>query len=247
MPEVRIEPKRAVCLLSGGMDSAVALAEARAAGFATHALTVSYGQRHRCELEAARRVARALGAVEQRELALDLSALVSSSLTGAGAVPKGRDEAAIAGGGVPSTYVPARNTVLLALALAWAEALGARDLYLGVNAIDYSGYPDCRPEFLRAFEDLARLATAAGTEQGARFRVHAPLLGLTKKNIVSRAAELGVDLGLTHSCYDPLERGGRWLACGNCDACRLRLKGFREAGRVDPVAYAGTGSGTSRA
>lgn len=229
---------RAVCLLSGGMDSAVTLAEARAAGFATHALTLGYGQRHACELAAARRVARALGAVEQRELALDLAALGGSALTGHGAVPKGRDEHAIASGGVPATYVPARNTVFLALALAWAEALGARDLYLGVNAIDYSGYPDCRPEFLRAFEELARLATAAGSEHGARFRIHAPLLALTKRDIVLRAEALGVDLGLTHTCYDPLERDGAWLACGRCDACRLRLKGFREAGRRDPLAYA---------
>ncbi len=232
----------AVCLLSGGMDSAVTLAEARAAGFAVHALTVRYGQRHACELAAARRVARALGAVELRELALDLSAFGGSALTGHGAVPKGRGESEIAGGGVPATYVPARNTVLLALALAWAEALGARELFLGVNAIDYSGYPDCRPEFLRAFEDLARLATAAGSEHGARFRVHAPLLALTKRDIVLRAEALGVDLGLTHSCYDPLERDGEggsaWLACGRCDACCLRLKGFREAGRRDPLAYA---------
>lgn len=226
-----------MCLLSGGMDSAVVLAEARAAGFATHALTVSYGQRHRCELAAARRVARALGAVEQLELVLDLAAFGGSALTGAGDVPKGRDQERIASSGVPPTYVPARNTVLLSLALAWAETLGARDLYLGVNAIDYSGYPDCRPEFLRAFEDLARLATAAGTEHGARFRVHAPLLAMTKRDIVLRAAELGVDLGLTHSCYDPLERDGLVLACGRCDACTLRLKGFREAGRADPIAY----------
>jgi 7-cyano-7-deazaguanine synthase len=220
------------------MDSAVTLAEARAAGFAVHALTVRYGQRHACELEAARRVARALGAVEQREVAVDLAALGGSVLTGGGAVPKGRDEARIASGGVPATYVPARNTVLLALALAWAEALGARDLFLGVNAVDYSGYPDCRPEFLRAFEGLAALATAAGAERGARFRVHAPLLALSKKAIVLRAEELGVDLGLTHTCYDPLLRDGRWLACGVCDACTLRLKGFREAGRRDPLAYA---------
>lgn len=219
------------------MDSAVTLGEARAAGFAVHALTVQYGQRHACELGAARRVARALGAVQQRELALDLGALVDSALTGTGAVPKGRDETELAAGGVPATYVPARNTVLLALALAWAETLGARDLYLGVNAVDYSGYPDCRAEFLRAFEGLAALATAAGTERGARFRVHAPLVAMTKKDIVLRAEALGVDLGLTHSCYDPLERAGGWLACGSCDACSLRLRGFREAGRTDPVAY----------
>jgi 7-cyano-7-deazaguanine synthase len=219
------------------MDSAVALAEARAAGFATCALTVRYGQRHACELAAAERVARALGAIERRVAAVELGALARSALTGTGTVPKDRDEAAI-GAGVPATYVPARNTVLLALALAWAEALGARDLFLGVNAVDYSGYPDCRPEFLRAFEGLAALATAAGTEGGARFRVHAPLLALTKREIVLRAEVLGVDLALTHTCYDPLEREGRWLACGRCDACRLRLKGFREAGRRDPLAYA---------
>jgi 7-cyano-7-deazaguanine synthase len=222
------------------MDSAVTLAEARAAGFAVHALTVRYGQRHACELEAARRVARALGAVEQREIAVDLSALGGSALTGKEPVPKGRDEQRITTGGVPATYVPARNTVLLALALAWAEALGARDLFLGVNTVDYSGYPDCRPEFLRAFEGLAALATAAGTEGGARFRVHAPLVALSKRDIVLRAEELGVDLGLTHSCYDPLLRDGRWLACATCDACTLRLKGFREAGRADPLAYAGS-------
>jgi 7-cyano-7-deazaguanine synthase len=218
------------------MDSAVTLAEARAAGFAAYALTVRYGQRHACELAAARRVARALGALELREVVLE-SGLSGSALTGQGTVPKDRDEARIAASGVPATYVPARNTVLLALALAWAETLGARDLFLGVNAVDYSGYPDCRPEFLRAFEELAHLATAAGTEQDARFRIHAPLIALTKKDIVLRAEALGVDLGLTHTCYDPLERAGRWLACGRCDACTLRLKGFREAGRSDPVEY----------
>lgn len=229
--------RRAVCLLSGGMDSAVTLAEARAAGFAAYALTVKYGQRHACELAAARRVAQALGATEQCELALDLGAFGGSALTGHGTIPKGRDPATITAGGVPATYVPARNTVFLALALAWAETLGARDLFLGINAIDYSGYPDCRPEFLRAFEGLARLATADGTEHGARFRVHAPLLALTKRDIVLRAVELGVDLGLTHTCYDPLEEGGLVLACGDCDACSLRLEGFREAGRRDPIAY----------
>src|SRR5262245_12446167 len=229
---------RAVCLVSGGMDSAVTLAEARAAGFATHALTVRYGQRHACELAAARRVARALGAAQHREIEVGPDAFSGSALTGAGAVPKGRAEAAIASAGVPPTYVPARNTVLLALALAWAETLGARDLFVGVNAIDYSGYPDCRPEFLRAFEELARFATAAGAEHGARFRVHAPLVALTKKDIVLRAEALGVDLALTHTCYDPVETAGKWLACGRCDACRLRLKGFREAGRRDPVGYA---------
>jgi len=229
---------RAVCLVSGGMDSAVSLAEARAGGFETFALSVRYGQRALCELEAAARVARILGAREHRVIELDLSGFRGSALTGAFAVPKGRDEAHIAQAGVPPTYVPARNTLLLALALGWAETLGARDLFLGVNAVDYSGYPDCRPEFLRAFEALAAVATAAGAEQGVRFRVHAPLLRLTKKDIVLRAAELGVDLALTHTCYDPQPSASGWLACGRCDACTLRLKGFREAGRADPVAYA---------
>ena len=228
---------KAVCLVSGGMDSAVSLAEARAAGFETYALSVRYGQRAQCELEAAARVARALGVREHRIVALDLAVLGGSALTGAGEVPKGRGEAEIAAAGVPATYVPARNTLLLTLALGWAETLGARDLFLGVNALDYSGYPDCRPEFLRAFEALAAVATAAGSEHGARFRVHAPLLTLTKKDIVLRAAALGVDLALTHTCYDPLPSTSGWLACGRCDACTLRLKGFREAGRADPVAY----------
>jgi 7-cyano-7-deazaguanine synthase len=219
------------------MDSAVALAEARAAGFAVHALTVDYGQRHAAELAAAERVVRALGAAEPRTVALDLRALGGSALTGDAAVPKDRDEASI-GAGVPPTYVPARNTLLLALALAWAEVLGARDLFIGVNALDYSGYPDCRPEFLRAFEALAEVATAAGAEHGARFRVHAPLVALSKREIVLRAEALGVDLGLTHTCYDPVRDERGWLACGRCDACRLRLKGFREAGRTDPVVYA---------
>ena len=234
------EPAPAICLVSGGMDSAVCLAEARQAGFAPHALSFRYGQRHEHELLAAERVAQALGAAEHRVVSIDLSALGGSSLTGERAVPKDRREHEI-GAGVPSTYVPARNTVFLAVALGWAEALGARDLYLGVNAVDYSGYPDCRPEFLAAFEELARLATAAGTERGARFRVHAPLLRMTKREIVERAAELGVDLGLTHTCYDPLVRDGKVLACGRCDACLLRLKGFREAGVTDPVPYATAG------
>ena len=225
------------------MDSAVTLAEARAAGFEPFALSFRYGQRAGCELEAARRVAAALGAREHRIVDVDLGALGGSSLTDpdhAGGVPKDRDEAEI-GTGVPSTYVPARNTVFLAVALGWAEVLGATDLFLGVNAVDYSGYPDCRPAFLRAFESLAGVATAAGAEGGARFRVHAPLLELSKAEIVLRAEALGVDLGLTHTCYDPqpasLDGGERPLACGRCDACRLRLRGFAEAGREDPIGY----------
>ena len=235
----------AVCLLSGGMDSAVALAEARAAGFAPYALTLRYGQRHAAELEAAPRVAEALGAVEHRTVDLDLAAIGGSALTDAVDVPKDRAEGEI-GAGVPATYVPARNTVFLAVALGWAEVLGARDLFLGVNAGDYSGYPDCRPAFLRAFEELAAVATAAGTEEGARFRLHAPLLELSKARIVARAGELGVDLGLTHTCYDPCDEAGRTLACGRCDACLLRLAGFREAGVPDPLPYAGAPRGATR-
>ncbi len=227
----------AVCLLSGGMDSAVTLAEARRDGFDVHCLSFRYGQRHSCELQAAERVARALGAREQRVVEIDLRALGGSALTDAIDVPKDRDVTAPQRG-VPPTYVPARNTVFLAVALGWAETLGARDLYIGVNQVDYSGYPDCRPEFLRAFESLAALATAAGTEQGVRYKVHAPLLELSKREIVLRAEALGVDLGLTHTCYDPLVRASEVLACGRCDACLLRLGGFAAAGRRDPLDYA---------
>ncbi len=219
------------------MDSAVVLAEARAAGFETFALTVRYGQRHVCELEAAKRVAKALGAREHRVVDVDLGALGGSALTDALDVPKDRSHAAI-GRGVPITYVPARNTVFLAIALGFAEIVGARELFIGVNAVDYSGYPDCRPEFLVAFEQLARVATAAGTERGERFAVNAPLLKLSKKEIVLRGRELGVDFALTHTCYDPLQRGEAWLACARCDACKLRLDGFRAAGFADPIAYA---------
>jgi 7-cyano-7-deazaguanine synthase len=226
--------KAAVCLVSGGMDSAVTAFEARAAGFEVHALTIRYGQRHACELEAARCVAAAMDAASHRVVDVDLSALGGSALTDAIDVPKDRDDIGV---GVPATYVPARNTVFLAVALGWAETLAATDLFCGVTAVDYSGYPDCRPEFLRAFERLADVATAAGAEGGASFRVHAPLLQLSKREIVLRGAELGVDFGLTHTCYDPSERAGVWLACGRCDACALRLAGFREAGRADPVRY----------
>ncbi len=226
----------AVCLVSGGMDSAVALAEAIAAGHRAHALTIAYGQRQAQELEAARAVASSLGAIEHKVVAVDLAAIGGSALTDAIEVPTDRTHEEI-GAGVPVTYVPARNTVFLSVALAWAETLNARDLFIGVNAVDYSGYPDCRPAFLRAFEELAAVATAAGTERGERFRVHAPLLERTKAEIVRRAGELGVDLSLTHTCYDPVEREGRVLACGRCDACALRLRGFREAGLTDPIHY----------
>lgn len=222
------------------MDSAVVLAEAVAQGFEAYALSFRYGQRHSVELEAAARVAEALGARDHRVVAVDLSTLGGSALTDDIEVPKDRSDEVI-GRGVPSTYVPARNTIFLSVALGWAEVLGATDLFVGVNAVDYSGYPDCRPEFLAAFERLASLATAAGAEGGSRFTVHAPLMELSKAQITLRAVELGVDVGLTHTCYDPVPAvgGGRALACGRCDACHLRLAGFREAGLVDPVPYAG--------
>ncbi|MEZ6018218.1 MAG: 7-cyano-7-deazaguanine synthase QueC [Planctomycetota bacterium] len=225
----------AVCLVSGGMDSAVVLAEARAAGYRPYALSFRYGQRHVIELEAAARVARAGGAVEHRVVNVDLSALGGSALTADIDVPKDRDGIGV---GVPVTYVPARNTVFLAVALGWAEVLGATNLFVGVNAVDYSGYPDCRPEFLRAFEHLARLATAAGTERGAEFTVHAPLMQLSKAGIVARGRELDVDFSLTHTCYDPLTESGALVSCGRCDACALRLAGFRELGLEDPIPYA---------
>jgi len=228
---------KAVCLLSGGLDSAVTLAEARAAGFETFALSVRYGQRHDVELEAAARVAEALGAEEHRVVTVDLSALGGSALTDDIEVPKDRPEAEI-GEGVPVTYVPARNSMFLSLALGWAELLRARDLFLGANVVDYSGYPDCRPAFLEAFEKLARVATVAGAEGGAKFRVNAPLLQMTKAEIVTRGAELGVDFGLTHTCYAPIIIDEEALACGRCDACTLRLSGFKEAGIEDPIAYA---------
>ena len=219
------------------MDSAVTLAEARAAGFETCALSFDYGQKQVAELDAARRVVRAAGVREHRVVRVDLAALGGSALTDEIAIPVDRDAGEI-GRGVPATYVPARNTVFLAVALGWAETLGARDLFLGVNAVDYSGYPDCRPAFLRAFEALARVATAAGAEEGQAFRVHAPLMELGKADIVRRAVELGVDLGLTLTCYQPTSgRDGRALSCGRCDACRLRLAGFQEAGLADPLPY----------
>ncbi len=226
--------KRAVILLSGGLDSATALAEAKAAGFELYALTILYGQRHAIERDAAQRVARALGVTRHVEQTLDLRAFGGSALTAEIAVPKDRDEQTMASG-IPSTYVPARNTVFLSLALAWAETLGAFDLFLGVNCVDYSGYPDCRPEYLRAFEMLANLATKAGVEGAGRFVIHAPLIAFSKDQIILRGTELGVDFGLTHSCYDPTPDG---LACGRCDSCRLRLEAFARLGRTDPVTYA---------
>jgi len=225
------EPQ-AVVLLSGGLDSATVLAVARAEGFVCNCLTVDYGQRHRIELDAARRVASSLGAASHRFVKLDLQAIGGSALTDDLAVPKNRD---LDSGAIPVTYVPARNTVLLALLLGLAEVVGSHDLYIGANAIDYSGYPDCRPAFLRAFSDLASLATREGVENGARFRVRAPLLHLTKAEIIRLGTSLGVDYGLTHSCYDPTADG---LACGSCDSCVLRRRGFEEAGVPDPTRYA---------
>ena len=221
--------KPAVILLSGGLDSATVLAIAREAGYACHALSLDYGQRHTAELAAAARVARSLGAAEHRVIRLGLGDIGGSALTDDSiAVPESPTE------GIPVTYVPARNTVMLALALAWAEVLGARDIFIGVNAVDYSGYPDCRPEFIAAFEQMANLATKAGVE-GAKLRIHAPLQQLSKAQIIQRGAELGVDYAQTVSCYQATAEG---LACGRCDACRLRRDGFLAAGIPDPTRYA---------
>jgi 7-cyano-7-deazaguanine synthase len=224
----------AVVLLSGGIDSSTALAVARARGFATHALTFRYGQRHVAEIEAARRVAQALGAVRHEIVTIDLRAFGGSALTDDLAVPKNRAVGEI-GAGIPVTYVPARNTIFLSFALAWAEVLGAWDVFIGVNALDYSGYPDCRPEFIGAFERLANLATKAAVEGRGRVTIHTPLIHLSKADIIRDGTALGVDYGLTLSCYDPTPDG---LSCGQCDACTLRRKGFAEAGINDPTRYA---------
>jgi 7-cyano-7-deazaguanine synthase len=225
--------KRAVVLLSGGIDSTTTLAIAMAEGYEAYALSFEYGQRHQIETEAARRVAKSLGVKEHRIAKIDLRIFGGSALTDGIDIPKHRSETQIAHG-IPITYVPARNTIFLAYALAWAEVISASDIFLGVNAIDYSGYPDCRPEFIEAFETVANLGTKAGAE-GRRFQVHTPLLKFSKAEIIRKAVELGVDLALTHSCYDPTPEG---LACGECDSCLLRLKGFREAGINDPIRYA---------
>ncbi|HSE28183.1 MAG TPA: 7-cyano-7-deazaguanine synthase QueC [Gemmatimonadales bacterium] len=229
MPEA---PRPAIVLLSGGMDSATVLALAAAEGFRPHALSFRYGQRHLVELDAASRVAVSLGAASHRVVDIDLRAFGGSALTADIPVPKDRALAEI-GHGIPPTYVPARNTLFLAYALAWAEVLPARDIFIGVNALDYSGYPDCRPEFLEAFERMANLATRIGVEAGG-LRIHAPLLRLSKAEIIARGRELGVDYGLTRTCYDPAVDGA---ACGRCDACRLRLRAFAQLGLVDPAPY----------
>ena len=228
MASAGVEAKRAVVLVSGGVDSATTLALAREQGFACYALSVNYGQRHRLELEAARRVAESLGAVEHRSIKLDVGWIGGSALT-----DEHIDVPGAPSTGIPVTYVPARNTLLLAMALAWAETLGARDIYYGANAIDYSGYPDCRPAFVEAFEHLANVATKAGVE-GERFRIHAPLIAMSKAEIIRTGARLGVDYGLTLSCYQPSVAGE---ACGQCDSCRLRAQGFSSAGIADPTRY----------
>ena len=226
---------RAVVLLSGGLDSATVLALAiKQDGMEAHALSVRYGQRHAVELLAAERVAKALGARSHKVVGLDLRAMGGSSLTSDAAVPKDRGEAEM-GQGVPSTYVPARNTIMLSLALGYAEVLGATHIYAGMNAVDYSGYPDCRPAFVRAFEALANVATAAATEHGVHTTIHAPLMDLHKADIIKLGLGLGVDYALTHSCYDPV--GGDGLACGRCDSCKIRKMGFANAGLVDPTRY----------
>lgn len=224
---------RAVVLVSGGLDSATVLAMARQQGYACHALSFAYGQRHAVELEAAARVAKSLGAVEHRVAQIDLRLFGGSALTDEISVPKGRDMEAI-GEGIPVTYVPARNTIFLSFALAWAEVLKAHDIFIGVNALDYSGYPDCRPEYIRAFETMANLATAYATEQGQRVTIHAPLIDLTKAEIIRQGTVLGVDYAQTLSCYDPTPDG---KACGQCDSCTLRRKGFHDAHIPDPTPY----------
>jgi 7-cyano-7-deazaguanine synthase len=221
--------KPAVCLLSGGLDSATCLAVARREGYRCYALSFDYGQRHRAELESAARVATSLGAAGHRVVTIDLRAFGGSALTADIAVPKtGLSQ------GIPVTYVPARNTVFLSFALAWAEVLSSSDVFIGVNAIDYSGYPDCRPEFIAAFENMANLATKAGVEGRTHLKIHSPLIQLSKCEIIQLGTQLGVEFGLTHSCYDPDAQG---RSCGLCDSCRLRLKGFADAGLHDPIEY----------
>ena len=224
--------ERAVVLVSGGLDSATALAICAHEGFEPYALSFNYGQRHKIELNAARLVVDSIGARDHRVATIDLRIFGGSALTDDITVPKNRDTKST--NEIPATYVPARNTIFLSYALAWSEVLGAADIFFGANAIDYSGYPDCRPEFIAAFERLAGVATKAGVE-GTKFQIHAPLLSMSKADIIRKGTELGVDFSLTHSCYDPCADG---LACGDCDSCRLRLAGFREVGLTDPIRYA---------
>jgi len=226
--------KKAIALLSGGLDSATTLAVAKNQGFDCYALTFRYGQRHSIEIKSAKRIADAIGVIEHRILDIDLAAFAGSALTDRSLdVPKGRNIIS-RGTDIPVTYVPARNTIFLSFALAWAETLGIFDIFIGVNAIDYSGYPDCRAEFIKAFQKLANLATAAGVEGKGKYKIHTPIIKMTKAEIIKTGAKLNLDYSLTHSCYDPDEKG---RACGRCDSCRLRLKGFAEAGLKDPVEY----------
>lgn len=226
--------KKAIVLLSGGLDSATVLAIAKRAGFAVYALSFAYGQRHKVELNFARKLARKLKVVEHKIAKIDLRIFGGSALTAEIAVPKGRD---LALQNIPVTYVPARNTIFLSYALAYAEVVGASDIFIGVNAVDYSGYPDCRPEFISAFEKLASLATAASTTGSSAVTIHAPLIKMSKKEIIKTGLGLRLDYSSTHSCYDPIIVGKRVIACGKCDSCQLRLAGFREAGIVDPSDY----------
>ena len=226
-----LDRRRAVVLLSGGLDSATALAIARSEGFEAYALSFSYGQRHAWELAAAKRVAASIGVADHKTATIDLRVFGGSALTAEIDVPKGRDADEMAHG-IPITYVPARNTIFLSFALAWAEVLSASDIFIGVNALDYSGYPDCRPEYIEAFEKMANLATKAGVEGRRRLKIHTPLIAMTKAQIIAKGIELGVDYGLTSSCYDPSQTGE---PCGQCDSCLLRLKGFRENGVSDPL------------
>jgi len=232
-----VAKKRAVVLLSGGLDSATTLAMAYHQGFECYALTCAYGQRHRVEIESAKKVAQALGVKLHRQITIDLGQFGGSALTDLGlSVPKDRSEEVMSEH-IPVTYVPARNTVFLSLALAWAEVLGAYDLFIGVNAMDYSGYPDCRQEFIEAFERTANLATAAAVAGKGQFRIHTPIIAMTKSQIIREGTQLGLDYGLTHSCYDPDDQG---RSCGHCDSCQIRLKGFEQAGLVDPAVYQGS-------
>jgi 7-cyano-7-deazaguanine synthase len=231
-----VEAKKAVVLLSGGLDSATVLAIARSQGFALYALSFSYGQRHIWELQAAARVAASIGVVKHRTANIDLRIFGGSALTDDIDVPKGRSADDMSQG-IPITYVPARNTIFLSFALAWAEVLGSSDIFIGVNALDYSGYPDCRPEFIEAFEKMANLATKAGVEGRQMLKIHTPLIALSKAEIIREGIELGVDYALTSSCYDPSASGG---PCGGCDSCLLRQKGFQESGITDPLIYRGT-------
>ena len=228
-----MQRKKAVALLSGGLDSTTALAIAVSEGYEVYAMSFRYGQRHSIEIESARRIAEAFGAQKHLIVDIDLRAIGGSALTDEIDVPKQRASDEIRSE-IPVTYVPARNTVFLSFALAWAEVTGAEDIFIGINALDYSGYPDCRPEYIEAFERVANLATRAGVEGRMRLKIHAPLISMTKAEIIETGLKLGVDYSLTHSCYDPTTDG---LACGRCDSCRLRLKGFREAGARDPIGY----------